>query len=133
MADYDRERDGLVLDFRGIDLVNPVDRIPNGKFAYAQNVRKYIGGGTAARATQDSVAFTLAAAVHSLRRLPPPLPLRLPVARCLWSVPALRQSGETARTREQLAATSGKMRMTRSADWLCAPASHRTSRQREPL
>ena len=69
MADYDRERDGLVLDFRGIDLVNPVDRIPNGKFAYAQNVRKYIGGGTAARATQDSVAFSLPAAVHSLRRL----------------------------------------------------------------
>lgn len=69
MANYDRDKEGLVLDFRGIDLVNPVDRIPEGKFAYGQNVRRYLAGGTTARATQDSTSFTLPASVHSLRRL----------------------------------------------------------------
>ncbi len=69
MANYDRDKEGLVLDFRGIDLVNPVDRISEGKFAYAQNVRRYLGGGTTTRATQDSTSFTLPASVHSLRRL----------------------------------------------------------------
>jgi hypothetical protein len=69
MADYSRDPEGLVLDFHGMDLVNPVDRIPEGKYAYAQNVRRYLGGGTTSRATQDSISYTLPSAVHSLRRL----------------------------------------------------------------
>jgi hypothetical protein len=69
MADYSRDPEGLVLDFHGMDLVNPVDRIPEGKYAYAQNVRRYLGGGTTSRATQDSTSYTLPSAVHSLRRL----------------------------------------------------------------
>jgi len=71
MANYDRDKDGLVLDFRGMDLVNPVDRLAEGKVAFAQNVRRYLGGGTAGRSLQDSTSYQIPGgfALHSLRRL----------------------------------------------------------------
>jgi len=66
---YERDKNGLRLDFHGINIVRPPDDMPPGKFPYAQNVRRYLKGRTTGRATQDSSVETLPASVHSLRRL----------------------------------------------------------------
>lgn len=66
---YERPEDGIRLDFHGMNLVLPVDRMPAFKYPFAQNVRAYVRGGTTSRATQDSTFITLPSGVHSLRRL----------------------------------------------------------------
>src|SRR5208337_1092831 len=67
---YDREKDGQRLDFRGVDTLSPPDRMPPGKYPYAQNVRRYLQQATIGRAMQNAALFPLAAAsVNSLRRL----------------------------------------------------------------
>jgi hypothetical protein len=53
----------------GMDTVHPPDGLPANKFAYAQNVRAYIGERTSARAQEDPPVLTLPSSVHSLRRL----------------------------------------------------------------
>jgi hypothetical protein len=67
---YEREKDGQRLDFRGMNTVLPPDRMPAGKFPYAANVRRYLQQAVVGRALQNSALFALAAAsVNSLRRL----------------------------------------------------------------
>jgi hypothetical protein len=68
--DYPREKDGQRLQFRGMNLVNPPDKMPLGKSPFAQNVRAYLRDRVTSRARQDSsVVPILSAAVHSIRRL----------------------------------------------------------------
>lgn len=66
---YQREPDGIRLAFHGMNTVLPPDKVPPGKYVYAQNVRAYLQEQTVGRATQDAPAETLAASIHSLRRL----------------------------------------------------------------
>ncbi len=67
---YDREKDGQRLDFRGVNTVKPPDRLPPGKFPYAANVRRYQQEAVMGRALQNSALFALASAsVNSARRL----------------------------------------------------------------
>jgi hypothetical protein len=66
---YERPKAGERLGMHGMDLVNPPDGLRPGKFAYAQNVRAYVGERTAPRAQEGSSVMTLGASVHSLRRL----------------------------------------------------------------
>lgn len=66
---YERDPDAQRLGFRGMNLVLPPDKVPVGKYPYAQNVRAYLRDQTVGRATQDSSLEVLPYAVHSLRRL----------------------------------------------------------------
>ena len=67
---YDRQKDGVRLDFRGVNTVAPPDQMPEGKFPFAQNVRRYQQKAVIGRAMQNSALFALAAAsVNSVRRL----------------------------------------------------------------
>lgn len=66
---YERDKPGTVLEFHGMNLVLPVDRMPPGKYPYAQNVRKYLDGGIAGRNRQDSSLVSLPTPVHTIRRL----------------------------------------------------------------
>ena len=66
---YEREKDGAQLDFHGMNLVLPPDRMPAGKYPFAQNVRRYKPGGVTGRAVQQDPAYSLPTSVHSLRRL----------------------------------------------------------------
>src|SRR5580658_5893393 len=66
---YQREKAGERLGMHGMNTVLPPDGLPKNKFAYAQNVRSYVGERTSARAAEDSSVMTLGASVHSLRRL----------------------------------------------------------------
>lgn len=66
---YERDKSGAVPDFHGMNLVLPVDKMPAGKYPFAQNVRRYVHGGVTGRARQDSSVLSLGSAVHSLRRL----------------------------------------------------------------
>jgi hypothetical protein len=66
---YQRDPDGMRLQFRGMNIVLPPDKMPDGKFPFAQNVRAYLRDRVTARATEDSSVCTLPYAVHSLRRL----------------------------------------------------------------
>lgn len=71
MANFDRPKDGMELDFQGIDLLHPVDSMPPGKVPYAQNVRRYQKGRIAPRNQLTSPAYLTPSGnpVHSLRRL----------------------------------------------------------------
>jgi hypothetical protein len=67
---YQRDPDGLRLAFHGMNTVLPPDRVPAGKYPFAQNVRAYLHDRTTGRATQAAPQETLATGpVHSLRRL----------------------------------------------------------------
>src|SRR5208337_2247720 len=57
------------LKFRGIDLVRPVNRILAGFCSVCINVRAYLLGGVTFRNLLTGALYTLAAAVHSIRRL----------------------------------------------------------------
>ena len=59
----------MALNFKGIDLWNPVNRIPAGRASVAQNIRSYVGGGVTFRNLLTDAILTLGAAVHSLSRL----------------------------------------------------------------
>jgi len=66
---YERKPDGQRLDFHGVNTTLPPDRLPDGKYPYAQNIRRYTKEQIISRAMQDDPLFTLAAPVQSLRRL----------------------------------------------------------------
>lgn len=57
------------MEFRGIDLTHPVNRIPAGRVSIAQNVRNYLRGGLSFRNLLTAAIFTLADAVHTIARL----------------------------------------------------------------
>jgi hypothetical protein len=69
VAQFDRQKDGTRLDFLGLDLLHPVDLMPPGKFPMAINVRRLIKGAIRGRNLLTGALYTLAAAVHSLRRI----------------------------------------------------------------
>jgi hypothetical protein len=58
-----------LLGFRGADFANPINRIPAGRVAFASNVRSYGRGMFNLRNLLTGALYTLAAALHSLRRL----------------------------------------------------------------
>lgn len=66
---YQRDPDGMRLQFRGMNVVLPPDKMPPGKYPYAQNVRAYQRDRVLGRATLDAAVETLPNSVHSLRRL----------------------------------------------------------------
>ncbi len=66
---YERDPDAQRLDFHGINTVLPPDRLPVGKYPYAQNIRAYLQDQITGRACLDSSVETLPYSVHSLRRL----------------------------------------------------------------
>jgi hypothetical protein len=68
-VNYEREKGGVDLDFKGINIAAPLDRMPANKFPYAQNVRRYLQGGILARALESAALFTLPSAPYSIRRL----------------------------------------------------------------
>ncbi len=59
----------MPLDFRGLDLTHPVNRIPSGRVSIAQNIRAYFTGGVSFRNLLTGAIYTLAAALHSICRL----------------------------------------------------------------
>lgn len=67
--DFQREKPGQRLDFGGMDLVHPVDLLPPGKFAFCQNIRRYIKGGIIGRNLLTGALYTLSASLHTIRRL----------------------------------------------------------------
>ena len=69
MAEFERNKPGERLDFGGVDLVHQPDSMPPNKFPFAQNVRRYQKFGIKGRNLLTGALYTLAAAVHSLKRL----------------------------------------------------------------
>jgi len=69
MANFERDKAGARLDFGGLDLVHPPDLMPPNKYPYAQNIRRIIKGAVKGRNLLTGALYTLAAAVHSLRRI----------------------------------------------------------------
>ena len=59
----------MALGFHGLDLTNPVNRIPAGRVSIAQNIRAYLAGGISFRNLLTAAFYTLAAALHTIRRL----------------------------------------------------------------
>lgn len=66
---YSRQKDGQRIDFRGMNVVLPPDQLPEGKYPYAANVRRYLQKATVGRTTQTAPLFTLPDPVHSVRRM----------------------------------------------------------------
>lgn len=66
---YQRDPDGMRLQFRGMNIMLPPDQMPPHKYPYAQNVRAYLRDRITARAVEAAPVETLPFAVHSLRRL----------------------------------------------------------------
>ena len=69
MANFERDKPGVRLDLGGLDLVHPPDQLPPNKFPFCQNVRRYANGSIRGRNLLTGAIYTLAAAVHSIRRL----------------------------------------------------------------
>ena len=69
MASFERDKAGSRLDFAGLDVLHPVDLIPPNKSPMAINVRRYIKGAIKGRNLLTGALYTLAAALHSIRRL----------------------------------------------------------------
>lgn len=69
--DYARSKDGLRLQFGGMNTVLPPDQMPPTKFPYGQNIRSYLREAVRSRATEGNALFTPSAGnpVYSLRRL----------------------------------------------------------------
>jgi YVTN family beta-propeller protein len=57
------------LDFHGMDLINPLNRISAGRVSLAQNVRAYVQGGFTSRNRLMAAVETLPSTPHSIRRL----------------------------------------------------------------
>ena len=57
------------FDFHGLNLVRPVNRLASGQVTAAVNIRAYTLGGITFRNLLTNAILTLAAAVHSIRRL----------------------------------------------------------------
>jgi hypothetical protein len=57
------------LNFRGLNLVSPVNRLAAGFATVAVNLRAYFAGGVTFRNLLTNAIYTLGAAVHTLRRL----------------------------------------------------------------
>lgn len=66
---YKRNKDGLRIDFRGVNTVRPVDQMPPGKYPFAQNVRRRVQEGTTGRPTEGAALFTFGSPVQSVRRM----------------------------------------------------------------
>ena len=64
-----QQGNNMPLDFRGLDLTHPVNRIPSGRVSIAQNIRAYFTGGVSFRNLLTGAIYTLAAALHSICRL----------------------------------------------------------------
>ena len=69
MALFEREKQGVRLGIGGIDLVHPIDRMPPNRFPYIQNCRAYKKIAVVGRNLLTNALYTLASAVHSLRRM----------------------------------------------------------------
>jgi hypothetical protein len=69
VAEFERNKPGERLDFGGMSIAQPLDMLPKGKSAFAQNVRRFIKGAIKGRNLLTDAIYTLTAAVHSLRRL----------------------------------------------------------------
>lgn len=68
--DYSRPAAGLKFAFSGMDTVHPPDSLAEGKYPVAVNLRAYLADQITPRLPQGSaLATTVAAAVHSLRKL----------------------------------------------------------------
>ena len=67
--DFQRDKPSERLDFRGMDLVSPLDLIPKGKSAFAQNIRRYIKGGVTGRNRLTAAILTIAHAIQNVARL----------------------------------------------------------------
>lgn len=59
----------MAIKFMGLDLMNPVNRIPEGRASITQNIRSYFSGGVSFRNLLTNAILTVAAAVHSIRRI----------------------------------------------------------------
>jgi hypothetical protein len=59
----------MALPFVGLNLTSPINRIRAGMASIAQNIRSYTKGSINLRTLLTDAIFTLAASVHSLRRL----------------------------------------------------------------
>jgi hypothetical protein len=57
------------MPFHGMNTVLPPDRLPEGKYPFAQNVRAYLRDAIRPRAMQDSSIETLPGPVYNIRRL----------------------------------------------------------------
>lgn len=68
---YQREKDGMRMQFRGINTVLPPDKMPPGKYPFAANIRAYLRDQIIARSAEDVPVEDLGTGlpVHSLRRL----------------------------------------------------------------
>ncbi len=70
MAEFQRDKSGARLDFRGIDILHPIDRIPNGRVPMAINVRRYVAGAVKGRNLLTSALISaLPTPIHTLHRL----------------------------------------------------------------
>src|ERR1017187_8184120 len=57
------------LNFKGVDLTSPINRIPTGRVSIAQNVRAYFAGGVSFRNLLTAAIFTVSNVLHTIRRL----------------------------------------------------------------
>src|ERR1700677_2720303 len=57
------------FDFAGMNLVSPINRIRSGVVSLAVNLRSYFKGGVTFRNLLTGAIYTLATAVHSLKRM----------------------------------------------------------------
>ena len=57
------------MEFRGLDLTSPINRLKAGFAALSVNVRRYLAGGFALRNPLSGALYTLSAAVQSIARM----------------------------------------------------------------
>jgi hypothetical protein len=69
VAEFSRNKDGERLDFHGVDLLHAPDVMPPGRFPMAINIRAYKKLAVIGRNLLTNALYTLASAVHSLKRL----------------------------------------------------------------
>jgi hypothetical protein len=69
VAQFKRDKPGERFDFKGMDLLHPVDRIPGGKVPFAQNVRAYVKGGIVGRNLLSEPLVDASSAIHTICRL----------------------------------------------------------------
>lgn len=74
MALFQRDKSGEKLDFAGIDLVHPVDRMAPNKSPFAQNIRRYLKGVIIGRNRLSNAILTLLAPVRTVARLNDTIP-----------------------------------------------------------
>ena len=69
MAEFSRNKGGERLDFHGVDLLHAPDVMPPGRFPMAINIRAYRKLAIIGRNLLTNALYSLASAVHSLKRL----------------------------------------------------------------